>query len=98
MKFTAKQATIINFCVSGFSWLLGLLTFLFNLIGLWGYWHLVGFSYAGTLPVVVIVSLLSTLHSWGSGGKKLLILNIICILISIAVGVCTLAFATGWMH
>ena len=98
MKFTPKQATVVNFCLSGFSWLLGGLSFLFNLVGLWVHWHLVGFGFIIIFPLVIIVNLFSTLQSWGGGSKKLLILNIICFLISIVIGASTLVFAMGWMH
>ena len=58
MENTAKKITIVSYILSGILWLLGMLTLLFNVLGLWAAWHLAGLGFIFYIPVPIIPAIL----------------------------------------
>ncbi|MBQ7378883.1 MAG: hypothetical protein IJW70_04295 [Clostridia bacterium] len=84
MKTTAKIFTVINYVLLGILWLGGILTLLFNVLGLWAPWHLAGFGTLFYLPVPVIPFILSVVFSLVAKERKMIIANFISLGITFA--------------
>ena len=54
MKKATKIFTIINYILSSILWILGFLTLLFNIIGLWAPWNIAGFGFVYYLIIPII--------------------------------------------
>ena len=96
MKIVAKVCTVVNYILSSILWLLGILTLLFNLLGLWAPWHLVGFGFIFYAPVPLIPLILSIVFSCVSKEIKLIVMNGVSLLISIGCILFTVFVSTGW--
>ncbi len=96
MKKTTKVITVINYIVSSILWLLGVLTLLFNILGLWEAWHLAGFGFILFLPYPIIAELISIVLSLAENERKLGILNIVSLGISIAFALFTVFVSSTW--
>ncbi len=97
MKIVAKIFTIIEYAISGILWLLGILTLLFNILGLWGPWHLAGFAFLFFIPVPVIPLILSIIFSFISRSLRLKVANFISLGISIASVLIYFFISAGWL-
>ena len=91
----AKVFTIINYVLSAIGWLLGILTLLFNILGLWDPWHLAGFGFMFYIPVPIISQFLAIFFC-NISEKKLLMLNLIPFIISISFALLTVLVSTRW--
>ncbi len=96
MKKTATVWTVINYVLSGLLWLLGLLTFLFNLFGLWAPWHLAGFGFIFLIPFLLIPLILSIAFSLMAKEHKLIVLNFVSLAVSIVLILFTVFVSAGW--
>ena len=96
MKITAKVFTIINYILSGILWLLGILTLLFNILGLWALWHLAGFGFIFYVPVPVIPMLLAIVFSCIAKSTKMMILNFVSLAVSLGFVLFTIFVSVGW--
>ena len=92
----AKVFTIINFVLSGFLWLLGILTLLFNILGLWTPWHLAGFAFIFYIPIAAISQLLSFVFSCIARENKLVTINSITFFISLGFLLFTILVYSNW--
>ena len=92
----AKVFTIINFVLSGFLWLLGILTLLFNILGLWTPWHLAGFAFIFYIPIAAISQLLSFVFSCIARENKLVTINSITFFISLGFLLFTILVSSNW--
>ena len=88
-----KFLLFCNFCISMILWLLGTLTLLFNLLGMWTLWHLAGFAFALWVIVCAFPLILSTICAFGLKSKKYIIIN----LSNIAVILFTVFVSATWM-
>ncbi len=91
----AKTITVINYVLSGILWLLGLLTLLFNILGLWVQWHLAGFGFIYYIPVPAGAQLFAIITCDGTA-KKFLKLNLFSLGISVGFVLLTLFVSTSW--
>ena len=91
-----KVFTIINYVLSGILWLLGVLTLLFNILGLWVPWHLAGFGFIFYIPVPAVSQFLSVIFSCSVKENKYLIMNLISFAISIGFVLLTVFVSAGW--
>ncbi len=91
----AKAFTVINYVLSAVLWLLGILTLLFNVLGHWTAWQLVGFGFMFYIPVPVISQFLA-IYFCNTAEKKLLAINLISFAISIAFVLLTVFVSTKW--
>ena len=88
MEYYARVSTKINYILSSILWLLGILTLLFNALGLWVPWHLVGWGFIFYAPVPGISPVLGTVFSCIAKNVKLIILCFITF-----IGLCTVILA-----
>ena len=91
----AKLFTVINFVLSAILWVLGILTLLFNILGLWTPWHLAGFGFIFYIPMPAISQFLA-IYFCSTAGKKLLTMNLVSFAISIAFVLLTVFVSTRW--
>ena len=96
MKITARIMTMISYVFSSILWLLGILTLLFNILGFWVLWHLAGFGFVFYIPVLIVPALLSIIFSCISKERKLIIMNLISIAVSIGFILLTVFVSAGW--
>ena len=64
MDKKTKTFTVINYILSGILWLLGILTLLFNILGLCAPWHLAGFGFVFYIPIPAIFQILAITFSF----------------------------------
>jgi hypothetical protein len=96
MRVTTMILTTLNYVISSFLWLLGILTFFTNFIGLFALWHLVGFGYIFYLPLTLMPFIVALSFSCYIKDAKMVILNIIFFLISVGVTLFTVLVSTTW--
>ena len=96
MKTTAIVFTVTNYIFSGILWFLGFLTLIFNILGLWGPWHLAGFGFYFYIPLPILPVILAIVFSCISKSKILIILNFASLLFSMISVVFTLFISAGW--
>ena len=96
MKKAAKAFTVINYTLSSILWLLGILTLLFNIIGLWAPWHLAGFGFLFYIPISAIPQILAIVFSCVDKNKKAIIMNFASLVISIAFVLLTVLVSSSW--
>lgn len=96
MENTARAMTIIHCIYAGILWLLGILTLLFNVWGLWAPWHLAGFGSIFCVPASMITALFSLFFSCASKNIKLVIINFISTAISVGFILLTVFVSSGW--
>ena len=94
MTKKSKLFTWLNLIFSSILWGMGILTLIFNVLGLWAPWHLAGFGFVFFIPVTLIFSLLSLVFSYKE--KKLLLYNLLFIGVSIIFIVFTVNVSTSW--
>ena len=95
-KNTAKVYTVINYIFSSILWLLGVLTLLFNILGLWAHWNLAGFGFVFYIPFPAITQILAIVFSCIEKNKKMMIMNFISLAISIAFVLLTFLASSKW--
>ncbi len=91
----AKAFTTINYVLSAIGWLLGMLTLLFNILGLWTPWHLAGFGFIFYIPVPLI-SQFFAIYFCNTAEKKLLTMNLVSFVISVSFVLLTVFVFTRW--
>lgn len=91
----AKVFTIMNYVFSAIGWLLGILTLLFNILGLWTPWQLAGFGFMFYIPFPAISQFLA-IYFCGTSEKKLLTMNLISFGISATFVLLTVLVSTKW--
>lgn len=91
----AKVFTIMNYVLSAIGWLLGILTLLFNILGLWTPWQLAGFGFMFYIPIPAISQFLA-IYFCSTSEKKLLTMNLISFGISAAFVLLTVLVSTKW--
>ena len=96
MKKTAKGFTVINYILSSILWLLGVLTILFNIVGLWAPWHLAGFGFIFYVPVPTISQVLAIVFFCVEKHKKTMIMNFVSLAVSISLVVFTVFVSSTW--
>ena len=96
MKKTAKGFTVINYILSSILWLLGVLTILFNIVGLWAPWHLAGFGFIFYVPVPTISQVLAIVFFCVEKHKKTMIMNFVSLAVSISFVVLTVFVSSTW--
>ena len=70
MKKLSLILTIVSYALGGIAWLLGLMTVVFNVCGLWGPWHLSGFAFIFYCFIPVVPHIASFVVSFFTGNKK----------------------------
>ena len=98
MEKTAKATTTVSYILSGILWLLGILTLLFNVLGLWAAWHLAGFGFIFYIPVPIIPAILSIVFSCISKETKLIVMNCISVAVSIGFILLTIFLSSTWFR
>ena len=96
MEKTAKGFTVINYILSSILWLLGVLTLLFNIVGLWAPWHLAGFGFIFYVPVPTISQVLAIVFFCVEKHKKTMIMNFVSLAVSISLVVFTVFVSSTW--
>ena len=96
MEKTAKGFTVINYILSSILWLLGILTLLFNIVGLWAPWHLAGFGFVLYIPIPTISQVLAIVFSCVGKHKKTMIMNFVSLAVSISFVVLTVFVSSTW--
>lgn len=70
MKKLSLILTIVSYALGSIAWLLGLMTVVFNVCGLWGPWHLAGFAFIFYCFIPVVPHIASFVVSFFTGNKK----------------------------
>ena len=96
MKSKAKTMTILNYTLSSVLWLLGILTLVFNILGLWGAWHLAAYGFYLYHPVAVCLQVLALVFSHNEKNKNLMVANYVALAISSASILFTFTIAATW--
>ena len=96
MEKTLNRCTVVNYVMSGVLWLLGILTLLFNILGLWAPWHLAGFAFVFYIPIIVILQIIAIIFSCVAKNKKIIIMNFASLVISIAFALFTFFVSAKW--
>ena len=96
MEKTAKRFTVINYILSSILWLLGVLTLLFNIVGLWAPWHLAGFGFVLYIPIPTISQVLAIVFSCVEKHKKTMAMNLLSLVVSISFVVLTVFVSSTW--
>ncbi len=100
MKISSTLITVTSYIVSGVLWLLGILTFLFNILGLWAPWHLAGFGFVLFIPIPIILNIVAIIFSAVNEEKnirrKYLIINSISLGITLFFIAFTVIVSAGW--
>lgn len=100
MKISSTLITVTSYIVSGVLWLLGILTFLFNILGLWAPWHLACFGFVLFIPIPIILNIVAIIFSAVNEEKnirrKYLIINSISLGISLLFIAFTVIVSAGW--
>lgn len=77
MKLPTKISTIVNYVSQIILILLAFLTFLFNYLGLFMAWSLIGFAFIFYCALPLIVNIAATVISIINKNKKMILLNLI---------------------
>ena len=96
MSEETKKFTINNYIFSGILWILAILTLLFNALGLWEPWQLVGYMFVFYTPISVVISVRSVVFSYRSKQTKSITLNLISLVISLIFVLFTVFVSTTW--
>ena len=96
MKDTAKSFIVFRFIMSSILWLLGILTLLFNVLGLWAPWHLAGFGFVLYTPIPSVTQIIAIVFSCIEKNKKRIVINIVSLAISIAFVLLTFLVSSNW--
>ncbi len=88
------KSTAVSFVLALILWILGVLTFLFNYLGLWVEWHLAGFAFVFYLIIPAIAHLVALGKSIGRGGQ--FFFNLLTTAISVIVTLFTVHISAGW--
>ncbi len=96
MRNSAKTMTAINCSAAAVLWFLGLLTLLFNILGLWAPWHLAGFGFLFFTPVSVVLTVIAIVFSCTSKETKLVVINSVFTVISIGSILFTFLVSYTW--
>ena len=91
----AKLFTIINYVFSSILWLLGILTLLFNILGLWSPWHLAGFGFIFYIPIPAITQLIAFCFC-NTTEKKFLSMNLVAFAVSAGFVLLTVLVSAKW--
>lgn len=86
----------INLILSFVLWILGALTFAFNVIGLWAPWHLAGFGFVFYLIIPAVAGAISLFVSIKNRNFKNVLLNLLIILFNIIVTLFTVLISATW--
>lgn len=70
MKKLSLVFTIVSYALGGIVWLLGLLTALFNICGLWAPWHIAGFAFILYCFIPVVPQIVSFVIAFFAEDKK----------------------------
>ncbi|MBE6605681.1 MAG: hypothetical protein E7635_01405 [Ruminococcaceae bacterium] len=98
MKNRAKIFTVINYILSSILWILGILTLLFNILGLWSPWQLAGFGFILYLPVQIASMILSVIFSHIENNSKMIVLNFVSFAISAGFIILTIFVSSTWFR
>ena len=96
IKIAKIVFTVINYVLSSVLWLLGILTLLFNIVGLWAPWHLAGFGFVFYIPVPIIPQIIAIVFSCVEKDKKTIIMNFVSLAVSIAFVLFTIFVSSTW--
>ena len=96
MKEAAKVLTVINCIFSSVLWFLGVLTLLFNILGLWEFWHLAGFGFIFFMRVSIIPMIFAIVISSIAKKLKFIITNLLFLAISIRFVLFTVFVSSTW--
>ena len=100
MEKQAKFTSVLNYITSGVLWILGLLTLLFNISGLWKAWHLAGFGVVFVAPFAIIVNIValvcSVIITEKPQKRKYLIINGIAFAVSVFFVIFTVLVSATW--
>ena len=91
----AKLFTIINYVFSSILWLLGILTLIFNILGLWSPWHLAGFGFMFYIPVPATTQFLA-LYFCNATEKKFSTINLVAFAVSVGFVLLTVLVSAKW--
>ena len=75
------KSTAVSFVLAIILWTLGVLTFLFNYLGLWAAWHLAGFAFVFYMIIPAIAHLCALGKSLFNGNFDLAITHIIPVVV-----------------
>ena len=91
-----SKITIIHLIFSCILWLLGILTLLFNILGLWAPWHLAGFGFVFFIPLPIVFSIASLIVTYSNSNEKAIKFNWIILAISIIFIIITIKISATW--
>jgi len=91
----ATLFTIVNYVLSAVLWLLGILTLLFNLLGLWMPWLYAGWAFVLYIPVPAVSQFLGV-YFCSTEEKKLLTMNLISFGVSASFVLLTVFISSKW--
>ncbi len=96
MSDEIKEKPKINYIFPIVLWLLAVLAFLTNIIGIWSLWHLAGFGTIFYCPVAFVFQIRSIVHSFKTKDVKTIIINFLFLAISMALVLFTVFVSSEW--
>ena len=90
------KSTAVSFVLAIILWTLGVLTFLFNYLGLWAAWHLVGFAFVFYMIIPAIAHLCALGKSLFNGNLGQLVFNLLTTAVSVVISLFTIYISAGW--
>ena len=100
LRIITRVTSGTHFLISALNWVLAFLILLFNLLGFWTAWHLVGFSWLFYNVLVYLSFIYAIIFSFFSDTWKRRIFHIILnssfLLINILVAVFTVFVSSTW--
>lgn len=92
----ATRRTKVTLVLTAFAWVLAALTLAFNIIGLWGPWHLAGFGFVFYLPIPTIALISSFITSVRERNGKYVFKNILYFFVNVAITLFTVVVSATW--
>ena len=93
----SNKSSVVSFFLSLILWILGAMTYVFNLYGMWEPWHLAGFAFVFYLIIPAIAQLVALGKSLTGGRAGLFFFNILTTAISVIVTLFTVSISATWM-
>lgn len=96
MQKRTRVATITSYVLSGLLWALGILTLLYNILGLWEPWHLAGIGFLFYIPVPIFAHSLSIVFACEEKKRKGILITVLPAIVSLIIILFTILVSYTW--
>ena len=96
-RMNKKQViTIINYIINGIFWILAITFLLFDILGVWKLWNIVGYGSLLYLFITIPSLVIAIIISIKDYNKKYLILNIVASIVTIIFVIINFFVSSNW--